>query len=64
MRVRNYKNSVNCALTISYMITKTQIQFIRSLDQKKNRDESSCFIAEGDKLVREALELPKGGRFQ
>jgi len=46
------------------MITKAQIQFIRSLEQKKVRDESGCFIAEGDKLVREALELPKDSSFQ
>lgn len=46
------------------MITKAQIQFIRSLEHKKIREESGCFIAEGDKLVREALELPKRGLFQ
>ncbi|MFA6481851.1 MAG: RNA methyltransferase [Bacteroidales bacterium] len=45
------------------MITRVQIQFIRSLEQKRNRDESGCFIAEGDKLVREALVLPKESRF-
>lgn len=45
------------------MITKSQIQFIRSLDQKKNRDESACFVVEGSKLVREALELPDNSRF-
>ncbi|MCX6223687.1 MAG: RNA methyltransferase [Bacteroidia bacterium] len=46
------------------MITKVQIQFIRSLEQKKVRNESGCFIVEGDKLVREALELPKRSPFQ
>ena len=46
------------------MITKAQIQFIRSLDQKRVRDESGCFIAEGDKLVREALDLPKRSPFR
>jgi TrmH family RNA methyltransferase len=46
------------------MITKTQIQFIRSLEQKKVRDESGCFIVEGDKLVREAVGLPKRSRFK
>ncbi|MFA5814340.1 MAG: RNA methyltransferase [Bacteroidales bacterium] len=46
------------------MITKAQVQFIRSLEQKKVRDESGCFIAEGDKLVREAIELPADGPFQ
>jgi TrmH family RNA methyltransferase len=46
------------------MITKAQVQFIRSLDHKKARDESGCFIAEGDKLVSEALELPEDGHFK
>jgi RNA methyltransferase, TrmH family len=46
------------------MITKALIHFIRSLEQKKVRDESGCFIAEGDKLVREALDLPRNGYFQ
>jgi len=46
------------------MITKAQIQYIRSLEQKKVRDESNCFIIEGDKLVREALTLPRDSIFQ
>lgn len=46
------------------MITKAQIQFIRSLEQKKVRDESGCFIAEGEKLVLEALSLPDDGCFR
>jgi len=46
------------------MITKARIQFIRSLDQKSIRDESACFIAEGDKMVQEALCLPKDSPFQ
>ncbi len=42
------------------MITKAQIKFVKSLQQKKFRDESGCFVAEGDKLInelREAFEL-------
>jgi TrmH family RNA methyltransferase len=46
------------------MISKGQIQFIRSLEQKRVRDESGCFIAEGDKLVQEALGLSKRSQFQ
>lgn len=46
------------------MISKAQIQFIRSLDLKKFRDDSGCFIAEGDKLVREALSIPAGSLFR
>lgn len=46
------------------MISKAQIQFIRSLEQKKVRDESGCFIAEGSKLVREAFLLPPDGPYQ
>jgi RNA methyltransferase, TrmH family len=46
------------------MITKARIQFIRSLEQRKDRDESGCFIVEGDKVVREALDLPVRSGFQ
>ena len=37
------------------MITKNQIKFIKSLSQKKFRDESGCFLAEGNKLVADLL---------
>lgn len=37
------------------MITKNQVKYIQSLGQKKSRDEESCFIAEGPKLVAELL---------
>jgi TrmH family RNA methyltransferase len=46
------------------MVSKAQIQFIRSLDRKKERDESRCFIAEGDKIVREVLSLPAHSPFR
>jgi TrmH family RNA methyltransferase len=46
------------------MISRAQIQFIRSLDQKKYRDESSCFIVEGDKMVRETIEMPALSPFE
>lgn len=46
------------------MVSKAQIQFIRSLDRKKERDESGCFIAEGDKIVREILSLPADNPFR
>ncbi len=42
------------------MITKAQIKFVKSLQQKKFRDESGCFVAEGDKLIselRKAFEI-------
>ncbi|MFA6712611.1 MAG: RNA methyltransferase [Bacteroidales bacterium] len=38
------------------MISKNDIKFIRSLSQKKFRDEYGLFIVEGEKLVKEALE--------
>ncbi len=44
----------------TYMVTKAQIKFVRSLQQKKFRDEARCFVAEGDKLINElkaAFEL-------
>jgi len=42
------------------MITQAEIKFIKSLSQKKFRDESGLFVAEGEKLVAEAL----ASRFQ
>ncbi len=41
-------------------ITKAQVRFVRSLQQKKFRDEAGCFVAEGDKLISDlqgAFEL-------
>lgn len=37
------------------MISKNRIKFIRSLQQKKFRDESGQFLIEGEKNVKEAL---------
>ncbi len=37
-------------------ITKAQIKLIRSLDQKKYRQETSLFIAEGKKVVKEFIQ--------
>ena len=37
------------------MLSKSQIKFIKSLSQKKYRDESGCFLAEGNKLVSDLL---------
>ena len=34
-------------------ISKAQIKFIRSLQQKKHRDESGLFVAEGEKCIEE-----------
>lgn len=38
------------------MISNSEIKFLRSLREKKYRDESGCFIVEGEKLVKEALD--------
>lgn len=38
------------------MISKSQLTFIRSLQQKKFRSEHGLFVAEGDKLVLELLQ--------
>jgi len=38
------------------LLTKTKIQLIRSLEQKKYRDLHRLFIAEGDKTVHELLD--------
>ncbi len=37
------------------MISSSEIKFLKSLSQKKNRDENSMFVVEGEKLVKEAL---------
>ena len=37
------------------MITAAEIKFVKSLSQKKFRDSSGLFVAEGEKLVAEAL---------
>jgi TrmH family RNA methyltransferase len=42
------------------MLVKSQIKYIQSLGQKKQRDETGLFIAEGPKLVTEMLrEIPQ-----
>ena len=48
------------------MITSKQnekIKFVKSLSQKKYRDENGLYIAEGVKMVKEALEKGKKIRF-
>ncbi|MCC7302869.1 MAG: RNA methyltransferase [Bacteroidia bacterium] len=37
------------------MLSKNQASFIRSLQQKKFRDEHRCFVAEGEKMVHDLL---------
>lgn len=37
------------------MLSKSQIQFVRSLQHKKFREQSQCFVAEGSKLVLELI---------
>ena len=41
-------------------ITKQQLQFIRSLKDRKVRDENNCFVVEGLKLVQELIEQHTG----
>ncbi|EKD31304.1 MAG: hypothetical protein ACD_77C00346G0011 [uncultured bacterium] len=38
------------------MVSKSDIKFIRSLALKKYRDENSVFVAEGEKIVEEAIK--------
>ena len=40
------------------MISKSDIKFLRSLREKKFRDESGLFLVEGEKMVAEALAAP------
>jgi RNA methyltransferase, TrmH family len=37
------------------MLSKNKIKFIRSLNRKKERDETALFLAEGNKMAEEAL---------
>ncbi len=37
------------------MISRSQIQFVRSLRQKKHRLQHGCFMVEGRKLMQELL---------
>ena len=37
-------------------ISKNKIKWIRSLQQKKIRDDLGLFVVEGEKMVNEALE--------
>ena len=38
------------------ILTKNQAKFIKSLNQKKNRDLSNLFVAEGEKIVGDLLQ--------
>jgi TrmH family RNA methyltransferase len=38
------------------MLTKSEVKYIQSLQQKKFRDEQGIFVAEGPKLVKELLD--------
>jgi RNA methyltransferase, TrmH family len=38
------------------MISKNRIRFIKSLEQKKNRQQEQLFIIEGEKMVLEAIQ--------
>ena len=42
-------------MNISVVLAKSEIRQIRSLSQKKFRDELGLFTVEGEKLVSEAL---------
>ncbi|HPD53880.1 MAG TPA: hypothetical protein PLI08_08045, partial [Bacteroidia bacterium] len=38
------------------MLSNNQLKWVRSLHQKKFREEEGCFLAEGYKVVEEALQ--------
>ncbi|MBZ4188625.1 TrmH family RNA methyltransferase [Niabella beijingensis] len=40
------------------MLSKSEIKYIQSLFQKKFRDTENCYLAEGPKIVDEALKTP------
>lgn len=45
-----------CKDNVDAMISKKQLAFVRSLQQKKFRRENNCFVAEGAKIVPELLQ--------
>ena len=44
-----------CVSAVKSFMTKSEIQHIRSLQQKKFRNETGLFVVEGKKMVEEAL---------
>lgn len=40
------------------MVSKSQLQFVRSLSQRKNRHEAGLFVAEGARIVEDLLRSP------
>lgn len=40
------------------MLVKSQVKYIQSLSQKKQRDEEGLFVAEGPKIINEFLQAP------
>src|SRR5688572_9839674 len=38
------------------MLTKNEVKYLKSLHQKKEREEAQSFLCEGDKIVSEAIE--------
>ena len=45
-------------LIIGMAISNNEIKRVKSLQQKKFRDESGLFIVEGEKMVQEAVDSP------
>ena len=41
--------------TNQHMLSKNKLKLIQSLNHKKGREKENCFLAEGDKIVTEAL---------
>lgn len=39
------------------MLSKKEIKYIQSLDQKKHRDEEDVFVAEGPKMISEMIQI-------
>ena len=46
------------------MISKNQIKYVRSLEQKKIRDRERVFVAEGPKIVTDIMALCKPNCFE
>lgn len=40
-------------------LTKNEIKFIKSLQQKKHREQNQCFVIEGEKMINELFQQTK-----
>ena len=55
IKIYIFVSSCLCVQKTQIMLSKNKIKFIRSLEQRKFRNETGCFLAEGNKTVADML---------